>query len=221
MDQFHAAFPKQPAIGTEEASTLSTRGIYENDSDRGYVAAYDSNAPRWGSTAERWWNVLRAARLGGGGLRLDGIRLSRRADSVRVAVHQLAFRRARHVRVSEGQLSTTTRPGGRSDKPVLHVLPHWNWAGKEGQPISVWVYSEFRRGGAVVERRESGAKDDDAEFASGVERAITRRECCWRVDTTARGVAMEVKNETTGAASAIRSWRMRRRSTRMARMLRW
>ena len=25
-------------------------------------------------------------------------------------------------------------------KPVLHIFPHWNWAGKEGQPISVWVY---------------------------------------------------------------------------------
>jgi len=25
-------------------------------------------------------------------------------------------------------------------KPVLHLFPHWNWAGKEGQPISVWVY---------------------------------------------------------------------------------
>ena len=25
-------------------------------------------------------------------------------------------------------------------KPVLHLLPHWNWAGKEGQPITVWAY---------------------------------------------------------------------------------
>jgi len=27
-----------------------------------------------------------------------------------------------------------------SDKPVLHLFPHWNWAGKEGQPIDVWVF---------------------------------------------------------------------------------
>jgi beta-galactosidase len=23
---------------------------------------------------------------------------------------------------------------------VLHILPHWNWAGKEGQEIEVWAY---------------------------------------------------------------------------------
>ncbi|MGZ5190453.1 MAG: glycosyl hydrolase 53 family protein, partial [Flavisolibacter sp.] len=26
-----------------------------------------------------------------------------------------------------------------TDKDVLHISPHWNWKGKEGQPIEVWV----------------------------------------------------------------------------------
>lgn len=26
-------------------------------------------------------------------------------------------------------------------KPMVHVLPHWNWAGREGQPIPVMVYT--------------------------------------------------------------------------------
>ena len=26
-----------------------------------------------------------------------------------------------------------------TDKDVLHISPHWNWKGKEGQPIDVWV----------------------------------------------------------------------------------
>ena len=28
-----------------------------------------------------------------------------------------------------------------TDKPVLHLLPHWNWSGKEGQQIRVWAHS--------------------------------------------------------------------------------
>jgi len=28
-----------------------------------------------------------------------------------------------------------------TDKDVLHISPHWNWQGKEGQPIDVWVNS--------------------------------------------------------------------------------
>jgi beta-galactosidase len=27
------------------------------------------------------------------------------------------------------------------DKPIVHILPHWNWPGKEGQEINVWTYS--------------------------------------------------------------------------------
>ena len=26
-----------------------------------------------------------------------------------------------------------------TDKDVLHISPHWNWKGKEGKPIDVWV----------------------------------------------------------------------------------
>jgi len=28
-----------------------------------------------------------------------------------------------------------------TDKPVVHVLPHWNWAGFEGKEIPVWAFS--------------------------------------------------------------------------------
>src|SRR5207253_7081837 len=28
-------------------------------------------------------------------------------------------------------------------QPVLHLFPHWNWSGKEGQEIDVWVYSNL------------------------------------------------------------------------------
>ena len=29
------------------------------------------------------------------------------------------------------------------NKPVLHLFPHWNWAGKEGQEIDVWCFSNL------------------------------------------------------------------------------
>ena len=28
-----------------------------------------------------------------------------------------------------------------TEKPMVHLLPHWNWPGKEGQPMDVRVYS--------------------------------------------------------------------------------
>jgi len=44
-DSWHAEHPKQPVMGTEVGSTVSTRGIYANDKEKGYLSAYDVNAP--------------------------------------------------------------------------------------------------------------------------------------------------------------------------------
>ena len=44
MERYHAEHPEQPQVGTEQGSTVSTRGIYTNDATRGYVSAYDINA---------------------------------------------------------------------------------------------------------------------------------------------------------------------------------
>ena len=41
MDNYHREHPNQPNVGTEQASTVTTRGIYKDDAQRGYVSAYD------------------------------------------------------------------------------------------------------------------------------------------------------------------------------------
>src|SRR5262249_811924 len=45
------------------------------------------------------------------------------------------------------------------DRPTVHLLPHWNWAGKEGQPISVWCYSNADRVELFLNGRSLGGKD--------------------------------------------------------------
>src|SRR5439155_2433715 len=51
VDDFHKNFDK-PTVGTEDASTVCTRGIYADDAERGYVSAYDK---RGIASAEKWW----------------------------------------------------------------------------------------------------------------------------------------------------------------------
>ena len=59
MDKYHAEHPNQPNVGTEQASTVGTRGIYANDPARGYVSAYDVELRRAGrTTAESWWSYF-------------------------------------------------------------------------------------------------------------------------------------------------------------------
>lgn len=66
-------------------------------------------------------------------------------------------------------------------KPMIHVLPHWNWAGKEGQEIPVMAYSNadevelFLNGKSLGRKKRFGEEfiipvgrnvSDDLKFAS-------------------------------------------------------
>jgi len=201
MDQFHAAFPKQPAIGTEEASTLSTRGIYVNDADRGYVSAYDLNAPRWGSTAEAWWKYYVDRPWVAGAFVWTGFDYRGEPTPYGWPCINSHF----------GVIDTCGFPKDNfyyyqaqwTDKPVLHILPHWNWEGKEGTEISVWAYSnceevELFLNGMSLGRKPIPPKSHlewSVNYAPGVLLA--------RAYNGGR-VAVEVQNETTGTPAAIR-----------------
>src|SRR6185369_1678496 len=64
IDAFHTKFPTQPEIGTEVASTRTTRGIYTDDKAAGYVAAYGSNGVE---RAQQWWPFFAARKFTSGG----------------------------------------------------------------------------------------------------------------------------------------------------------
>jgi beta-galactosidase len=52
-----------------------------------------------------------------------------------------------------------------TDKPMVHILPHWNWQGFEGKEIPVWCYSNcesvelFLNGKSLGEKRFSNTDD--------------------------------------------------------------
>ncbi len=46
-----------------------------------------------------------------------------------------------------------------SDKDVLHISPHWNWPGKEGKPIDVWINSNADDVELFLNGKSLGKKD--------------------------------------------------------------
>ena len=135
MDNYHAKHPDQPNVGTEQGSTVSTRGIYENDKTRGYVSAYDVNAPSWAHTAERWWSYFADRPWLSGGFVWTGF--DYRGEPTPYAWPC--------VNSHFGILDVCGFPKDNfyyyqawwTTNIVLHLLPHWNWPGKEGQEIRV------------------------------------------------------------------------------------
>ena len=78
-EAYHKAHPDKPVIGTETVSAVGTRGIYVTDPAKGYVGSYDPYTTTGRASAEGWWSFCNARPWLLGRLRVDGLRLSRRA----------------------------------------------------------------------------------------------------------------------------------------------
>jgi len=139
MDAYHAAHPLQPNVGSEQGSTVGTRGIYANDPGRGYVTAYDDNGQEWSNTAEQWWSFFAPRPWLSGGFVWTGFDYRGEPTPYSWPCVNSHF----------GIFDTCGFPKDNfwyykswwTSQPVLHLLPHWNWAGREGQEIDVRALS--------------------------------------------------------------------------------
>ena len=138
---FHARFPNQPSVGTETGSTVATRGAYANDAAAHIVRAYDTEHPWWASTAEDWWKIAAAHPYIAGGFIWTGF--DYRGEPT-------PFPSWPSVSSSFGILDLCGFPKDdyyyyrswwRPETPLVHMLPHWTWPGRESQPIEVWAFS--------------------------------------------------------------------------------
>ncbi|MGA2279519.1 MAG: beta-galactosidase GalA [Verrucomicrobiota bacterium] len=200
MDAYHAAHPAQPNVGTEQASTVSTRGIYANDKTRGYVSAYDSNAPEWANRAEAWWSFFAPRPWLSGGFIWTGFDYRGEPTPYGWPCINSHF----------GVMDTCGFPKDNfyyyqswwTDKPVLHLLPHWNWPGKEGEEIEVHALSNCEEIELFLNGQSLGRKTMErnshltwmVKYAPGV--------------LSAKGynggkVIAETKIETTGEPAAV------------------
>ena len=201
MDRYHAEHPTQPNVGTEQASVVGDRGIYTNDAAGGYVNAYDVLWPGWTTTAESWWSFFADRPWLSGAFVWTGFDYRGEPTPYWWPCVNSHF----------GILDTCGFPkdvfyyykSWWTTNPVLHVFPHWNWPGQEGQNIAVWAYSNCRAVELFLNGRSLGRKT--MPKYSHLE---------WRVTyepgtLSAKGydangnVIAETKEETTGAAAQI------------------
>jgi beta-galactosidase len=200
MDAYHAEHPLQPNVGSEQGSTVSTRGIYANDPIRGYVSAYDDNAPEWAQTAETWVTYFAPRPWMSGGFVWTGFDYRGEPTPYAWPCINSHF----------GIMDTCGFPKDNfwyyqawwTEAPMLHLLPHWNWAGREGQVIDVRAESNcdevelFLNGkslGRQPMKRYSEIKWK-VPYAPGALSAVGYRN---------GNVAAQAKVETTGAPASV------------------
>jgi beta-galactosidase len=157
VDPYHKDHPKQPIIGTEMGSTVTTRGIYTKDTINAYVPDEDVTAPPWANTAEQWWTLAADRKWWMGGFVWTGFDYRGEPTPYEWP----------NINSHFGIMDMCGFPKNIyyyyqswwTDKDVLHISPHWSWKGKEGQPIDVWVNSNADNVELFLNGKSLGKKD--------------------------------------------------------------
>jgi len=195
---FHDRYPGKKFIATETTSGLEMRGYYEQPSDSirvwpvrwdkpfthpgNAVSAYDNTRPPWGSTHEMTWKVMKKYDFLSGMFIWTGFDylgeptpFSWPSRSSYFGIIDLAGfpKDVYYMYQSEW-----------TDKPVLHIFPHWNWT--PGQMIDVWAYYNhadevelFLNGKSLGVKRKEG---DDlhimwrVKYEPGTLKAVSRKD---------------------------------------------
>lgn len=199
---YHRDHPTQPLLGTEMGSTVTTRGIYEKDTIRGYLPDHDITAPWWASTAEKWWKLAAENKYWLGGFVWTGFDYRGEPTPYHWP----------NINSHFGIMDMCGFPKNNyyyyqswwTDKDVLNISPHWNQTVKWGEPapvINVWVNSNADNVELFLNGKTLGKKDMprnghlewDVTYAPGKLEAIGYK----------GGRKLAAKVETTGAPAEV------------------
>ncbi len=199
-EAYHQAHPDVPVIGTETVSAVGTRGIYVTDPKKGYMGSYDPYTTTGRASAEGWWRFCNARPWLAGGFVWTGFDYRGEPSPYDWP----------NISSQYGIMDTCGFPKDSfyyyqswwKSRPVLHLFPHWNWPGMEGQEIAVWVYSNLDKVELFLNGESLGAKSmkKDSHLAWNVKYAPGTIE--------ARGYkgdeqVLTAKRETTGPAAGL------------------
>jgi beta-galactosidase len=200
-DEWHKNHPKTPSVGAETASTVSTRGIYSTDKLRNWVSAYDLNHTDWSQLAEEWWKFYAAREWLAGGFAWTGF--DYRGEPTPYGWPSI-----------NSQFGIVDMCGFPKDnffyykawwgsEPVLHLLPHWNWDQRDGEPISVWVHSNLDSVELFLNGKSQGSQK--VQLLTHLEWKVKYEPGVLEARGTKDGkVVLTEKRETTGDPVAIR-----------------
>ncbi|MHA4806652.1 beta-galactosidase GalA [Flavitalea flava] len=157
VEAYHKEHSGQPVIGTEMGSTVTTRGQYVTDTIRGYLPDQDSIAPWWASRAEEWWPLAAENSWWQGGFVWTGFDYRGEPTPFKWP----------NINSHFGMLDMCGFPKNIyyyyqswwTGKDVLHISPHWNRTGKEGQPVVVKVNSNAASVELFLNGKTYGKKD--------------------------------------------------------------
>ncbi|MEM6551133.1 MAG: beta-galactosidase GalA [Planctomycetota bacterium] len=218
-DDFHARYPDWPLLATETGGSASYRGVYRpedahpglnfedsawwtNPDRKGLVSAYGETCTPWGYSVEQTWIDCHDRPFVAGTFLWTGFDYRGETYPTKYPA----------VITGYGLMDLCGFPKDAfhyyrvhwNDEPAIHLFPHWNWAGAEGETIDVRCYANCD----AVELLLNGE-------SLGRQPMPPRRHVTWQVPYNpgtleavgydAKGAVVASKTiETTGPVSSLR-----------------
>jgi len=165
--KFRKQFPKYRLIGTETQSTVSSTGVYKlpfkRKTDPRYpdyqMSAYDNEGPSWSSTPDEEFAMLEACPALPGEFVWTGFDYLGEPHPYNAGTPA----RGSYFGIIDFAGIKKDRfylfQSHWSSKPVLHLLPHWNW--HLGDTVPVMCYTNYPKAELFVNGKSQGVKSFD------------------------------------------------------------
>lgn len=143
-DRFHQARPDVPMLSSEDTSGLMTRGEWTTDKARQVRASDDSEHVGWGLSQRASWKAIDTRPFIAGSFVWTGFDYHGEPTPYTWPSNSSYFgildlcgfpKAAFYIR----------RAMWVKDRPLLDILPHWNWQGLEGKPVKVMLATNLDR----------------------------------------------------------------------------
>ena len=209
-EESYKRMPQRMILGSETASTISSRGVYKFPVEQTKGAMYEdaqccsydmgacpwSNLPDddWAFQDDKSWVIGEFVWTGfdylGEPTPYDDVWPSR---SSYFGICDLAGLPKDRYYLYRSRWNT--------DSPTLHILPHWNWEGREGEVTPVYCYTSYPSAELFVNGKSQGKRTKDAS------RPYDRYRLRWNDVVYEPGVVKVVAYDETGNAVAEKEMR--------------
>lgn len=133
-DEIHKRYPDMPFVSTECCATSSVRGDY--DDFKAFTSTYDKDNNGWFLGREKTWKFITDREWVAGSF--QWIAFEHRGECVWPRLCSVSGAIDLYLQKKDAFYQNKSH---WTDEPMVHILPHWNHRGLEGEPINVWVYT--------------------------------------------------------------------------------
>ena len=201
IDEMHKRFPLKPIVGTEESSSEHTRGVYADDPAHQHLVAYDFEADGQHASVEEGWRYYLDRPYAAGLFYWTGF--DYRGETTPFGWPAISSQFGMLDTCGFFKDNAWLLHSWWTAKPMVHLLPHWNWQGREGQPVDVRVYSNAEAIELSLNGKSLGRKPMPRNSHLEWKVAYQPGSLVARgFDASGKEVASD-KVETTGAAAAV------------------